>query len=52
MEGSALIDTSLVSENDVFPESDTIYFISDETSGKVTLLSEAEYDEFLQKLEG
>lgn len=52
MEGTALIDTSLVGENTVMPENDTIYFISDESTGKVTLLSEDEYENFIAKIEG
>lgn len=52
MEGTALIDTSLVGENTTMPEGDTIYFVSDEASGKVTLLSEAEYNDFLATIEG
>ena len=52
MEGTALIDTSLVGEYTVMPENGTIYFVSDEASGKVTLLSETEYNNFLATLEG
>ncbi len=52
MEGTALIDSSLVGENEKLPDDGTIFFISDEASGKVTLLSESEYNEFLAKIEG
>ena len=52
MEGTALVDTSLVGENAAVPENGTIYFVSDESTGKVTLLSETEYNNFLATLEG
>ncbi|MCR4790247.1 MAG: hypothetical protein K5839_04135 [Treponemataceae bacterium] len=52
MEGTALVDPSLVGENSKMPENGTIYFVADGTNGKVTLLSEAEYEEFIAKIEG
>ena len=49
MEGTALVDPALVGENSKLPESDTIFFISDGSSGKVTLLSESEYNDFIAR---
>lgn len=51
-EGTALIDPSLIGENTAIPEDENIYFISNETTGKVTLLSEDDYNNLIASIEG
>lgn len=51
-EGTALIDPSLIGENTAIPEDENIYFISNETTGKVTLLSEDEYNNLVASIKG